>query len=78
MNVIEMKCLRPMVEVPIWDSIRNEQIRRRAGTGKLSQRMWIEECYDGLETWKGWMSGAGQERSEQLKWKINRGEEFLG
>ena len=40
--------------------------------------MWIEECYDGLDTWKGWMSGAGQERSEQLKWKINRGEEFLG
>ena len=38
----------------------------------------IEECYDGLATWKGWMRGASKERSSQLKWKVDRGEEDLG
>ena len=30
LNVLEMKCLRPMVGVTKWDRIRNEEIRRRA------------------------------------------------
>ena len=42
-----------------------------------SRRM-IEEFYDGLAAWKGWMRGAGQERSRQLEWKVDRGEEGLG
>ena len=37
----------------------------------------IEECYDGLATWKGWMRGAGQERSRQLKCKVDWGEEGI-
>ena len=37
------------------------------------QRRWIEECYDSLDTRKGWMRGAGQERSRQLKWKVDQG-----
>ena len=30
LNMIEMKCLRPMVEVTRWDMIRIEEIQRRA------------------------------------------------
>ena len=30
LNVFEMKCLRPKVGVTRWDSIRNDEIRRRA------------------------------------------------
>ena len=48
------------------------------GLNTFSQRKWIEECYDGLDRWKGWMTGAGQEVSRQLKWKVNREEEVLG
>ena len=29
LNAFEMKCMRPMVEVTRWDTIRNEEIRRR-------------------------------------------------
>ena len=36
------------------------------------QRRWIEECYDGLDMWKRWTRGTGQERAKQLKWKVNR------
>ena len=41
-------------------------------------RRLIEECYDGLTTWKGWIRGAGQDRSRQLKWKVDRREGGLG
>ena len=37
-----------------------------------------QKSYDGLDTWKGWMRGAGQEMSRKLKWKVNMGEEGLG
>ena len=74
LNVFEMKCLRPMVGVTRWDRIMNEEIRRRAGIDETL----AEECYDGLAPCKGWMRGAGQERSRQLKWKVNWGEEGLG
>ena len=78
LNVFEMKCLRPMVGVTRWEMIRNEEIRRRAGIEGLMQKKLTEECYDGLATWNGWMRGAGQERSGQLKWIVDWGEEGLG
>ena len=31
MNVLEMKCLRSLVEVSRMDRVRNEEVRRRAG-----------------------------------------------
>ena len=31
MNIVEMKCLRSLVEVLRMDKIRNEDLRRRAG-----------------------------------------------
>ena len=31
LNVFEIKCLRPMVGITIWDRFRNEKIQRRAG-----------------------------------------------
>ena len=30
-NVLEMKCLRSLVVVPLTDRVRNEEVRRRAG-----------------------------------------------
>ena len=44
LNVFEMKCLRPTVEVTRWDRVRNEEIRRRAGiqetlTEKVDRRV---------------------------------------
>ena len=30
-NVLEMKCLRSLVEVSRMDRVRNEEVRRRAG-----------------------------------------------
>ena len=30
-NVLEMKCLRSLVDVPRMDRVRNEEVRRRAG-----------------------------------------------
>ena len=30
-NVLEMKCLRSLVGVPRMDTVRNEQLRKRAG-----------------------------------------------
>ena len=31
MNVLEMNCLRSLVEVSQMDRVRNEEVRRRAG-----------------------------------------------
>ena len=31
MNVVEMKCLRSLVGVSRMDSVRNKEVRRRAG-----------------------------------------------
>ena len=33
-NVLEMKCLRSLVGVSRMDSVRNEEVRRRAGIEK--------------------------------------------
>ena len=32
MNVLEMKCLRSLFEVSLFDRVRNEEVRMRAGT----------------------------------------------
>ena len=44
LNVIEIKCLRPLVGVTRWDRIRNEEIQSKAGTeatlaGKVARRV---------------------------------------
>ena len=33
-NVLEMKCVRSLVGVSRMDSVRNEEVRRRAGIGR--------------------------------------------
>ena len=33
-NVLEMKCMRSLVEVSRMDRVRNEEVRRRAGIEK--------------------------------------------
>ena len=33
-NVLEMKCLRILVGVSRMDSVRNEEVHRRAGIGR--------------------------------------------
>ena len=75
-----MKCQKPTVAVTRWDRVRNYGIRRRAGIEETlaEKETRIEDCYDGLDAWNGWMRGAGQESSKQLKWKVNRGEDGLG
>ena len=32
---------------------------------KLLQRRWMEDCYYGLDMWKGWMRGSGQVEGQQ-------------
>ena len=59
-----MKGVRPMVGVTRWDRIRNEEIRRRADIEKT-----LAEKVDRRVL--RWMRGAGQDRSRQLKWKVD-------
>ena len=40
MGVMEMKCMRAMCGVSIWDRIRNEEVRRRCGSElSIGERM---------------------------------------
>ena len=55
-NVLEIKCLRSLVGVSRMDRVGNEDLRMRAGIEMELVSRADQEYWDGLGTWREWMS----------------------
>ena len=55
-NVLEMKCLRSLVEVSLIDRVKNEEVRKRAGIERVERELASRTDQRVLGMWKEWMS----------------------
>ena len=66
-NVLEMKCLRSLVGVSRMNKVRNEEVRKTAGTEKELASRADQRVVKWFGMWKEWMSIAWPEGCRWLK-----------